>query len=136
MQSVIRKLPGEDRISRTVSKTPPRFCVPLLAFVLLAAAPAGYNLTVPAPGSSFPVPPEPPAAGPPSKFQPAPTPNREVELTKPKASTATTVAPSLFTRPDEYHGDGFNKGSTVQSEQERRVKPAAGFSLHMPLAPN
>jgi hypothetical protein len=82
------------------------------------------------------VPPEPPAAGPPSRFQPAPTPNREVELTKPKASNATTVGPSLFTRPDEYRGDGFNKGSTVQSEQERRGKPAAGFSLHMPLAPN
>ncbi len=110
--------------------------MPGLAMLLAAASPSGYNLQVPAPGSGLPVPPAPPAAGPPSKFQPAPTPNRDVELAKPRASNETTVAPSLFTRPNEYHGDGFSKGSTVQSEQERRVKPAAGFSLHMPLAPN
>jgi hypothetical protein len=106
------------------------------ALVLSAASPAGLNLQVPAPGSNLPVPPEPPAAGPPTRFQPAPTPNRDVELSKPKASTATTFSPSLFTRPEEYHGDGFSKGSTVQSDQEKRLKPTPGFSLHMPLSPN
>lgn len=101
-----------------------------------AASPSGFNLQVPAPGSSLPVPPRPPPDGPPSAFQPAPLPNRDVELYVPRASTAPSVAPSLFTRPDQYRGDGFNKGSTAQAEQEKRLRPGAGFSLHMPLTGN
>ena len=108
----------------------------LLTLSLTAAAPSGFNLQVPAPGSSLPVPPQPPPSGAPSPYQPAPLPNRDVELTLPRASSETTVGPSLFTRPDQYRGDGFNKGSTAQAEQEKRVRPGAGISLTMPLAPN
>jgi hypothetical protein len=136
MQTFIRSVRTPDRIGRPILRRLSILGLPLVALILVAAAPTGFNLTVPQPGSNLPVPPEPPAAGPPSRLQPAPTPNRDVELTKPKASTATTVSPSLFTRPDEYRGDGFSKGSTAQSEQEKRVKPGAGFSLHMPLSPN
>ena len=94
------------------------------------------NLQVPASPSGLPRPPVGSSAGPPPRFQPAPTPNRDVELAPPPASTAPSLAPTLFTRPDQYRGDGFNKGSTAQSEQEKRVKPGAGLSLHMPLSPN
>jgi hypothetical protein len=124
---------GQDRPMSAVAL---RAALLVMAIILAAASPAGFNLQVPAAGSNLPVPPEPPAKVPPGKFQPAPTPNRDVELSKPKASNDTTITPSLFTRPEEYHGDGFSKGSTVQSDQDRRLKPAPGFSLHMPLSPN
>ncbi len=113
-----------------------RWRLVVAALVVAAASPSGFSLQVPAPGSNLPTPPAPPSTVPPERFQPAPTPNRDVELSKPKASTATTITPSLFTRPEEYHGDGFSKGSTVQSDQEKRLKPAPGFSLHMPFSPN
>jgi hypothetical protein len=113
-----------------------RACLSFMLLPLIAAAPSGFSLQVPAPGSALPVPPQPPAAGPPSLYQPAPLPNRDAELAPPRASNATTLAPSLFTRPDEYRGDGFSKGSTAQSEQEKRLRPGAGFSLKMPLSPN
>lgn len=107
-----------------------------LAPCLLAATQdRELNLQVPATRSGLP-PPPPPIAGPPPRFQPAPLPNRDAEIAPPRASTGTTMAPTLFTRPNEYHGDGFSKGSTAQSEQEKRVRPGAGFSLHMPLTPN
>ena len=110
----------------------------LVAIPLMAAsADRGLNLSVPAPGSSLPVPPSPPANAAPSKYQPAPTPNRDVELGPPaKPGTAPSVAPSLFTRQDQYRGEGFGKGSTAQSEQDKRVRPGAGLSLHLPLSPN
>lgn len=110
-----------------------------MAAPLLAAAASsdrGFNLTVPAPGSSLPVPPAPPLAVPPTKYQPAPTPNRDVELSTPKAATAPSVGPSLFTRSDQYRGEAFGKGSTAQAEQEKRVKPGAGLSLRLPFSPN
>ena len=75
-------------------------------------------------------------SGPPVRLQPAPLPNRDVELTPPRSDNSPSLAPTLFTRPDQYRGDGFSKGSTAQSEQEKRVKPGAGFSLHLPLSPN
>ena len=103
-----------------------------------AAAPKrGLNLDVPAePGLSLPAPAPRPRAPQARGFEPAPLPNREVDTPSgPRASTSPSVAPSLFTRSDQYRGDGFNKGSTSQSDQERRVRPGAGFSLKMPLTP-
>lgn len=126
-------------MTRLVTRLLPRlFIAPLLALPLVAAAAdRGFNLSVPAPGSALPVPPSPPANARPSKFQPAPTPNRDVELgPPPKPGTAPSVAPSLITRQDQYRGEGFGKGSTAQSDQEKRVKPGAGLSLHLPLSPN
>lgn len=114
----------------------------LLALPLAPAAAQqnrGLSLQVPAnPGTLLPVPPRPLATTPPaSPFEPAPLPNRNVESPSgPRASNAPSVAPSLFTRSDTYRGDGYSRGSTAQTEQERRVKPGAGFNLRVPFAPN
>ncbi len=70
-------------------------------------------------------------------YTPAPTPNRdELPPSGPRASTAPTVGPGLFTRGQQYRGEGYSEGSTAQAEQEKRARPGAGFRLRMPLAPN
>jgi hypothetical protein len=107
-----------------------------LALPLLAASPAPrqhFSLTVPsdplAPLATGPL----VSARPATTFQPAPTPNRDAALPTARASDQPRVTPSLFTTPNQYRGDGFSPGSTAQSEQERHMKPGAGFSLHMPF---
>ena len=121
---------------------------PLLLVLVVLASPApgraqgssarGFTLQVPSsPGQTLPVPPRPPSAPPSSAYAPAPLPNRDLEYgTAIPSRPGTQVSPSLFTRKDEFRGDGFGKGSTAQSEQERRVRPGAGLSLRMPLTPN
>jgi len=110
---------------------------PLLALPLLAAAPTQKQLTLAVPlndgallnpGGPAPL----PTTSPPA-FTPAPTPNRDIGLAIPRASNAPSVSPSLFTRSDQYRGEGFSPNSTAQIDQERRVKPGAGLSLHVPL---
>lgn len=109
-----------------------------LVTIGLAVTPAlaqrGYNLSVP--DRTLPVPPMPPP-NPPGAAAPAPVPNRDLEFSGDKTTGNTpSVAPSLFTRGDAYRGEGFNKGSTAQSEQDKRARPAAGFNLKVPLTPN
>ena len=119
-------------------RRPGRLWAVLLALPLLGAAPPkrGLSLHVSPQDSAFlPVPPAPPTLprrGP--NYEPAPLPNRDVDAPiGPRASTATSVAPSLFTRPDQYRGEGYSRGSSAQTEQERRLRPGAGFNLRMPL---
>ena len=110
-----------------------------LLTVPAAAQQRGLSLQVPAnPGTLLPVPARPLATTPPaSPFEPAPLPNRDLEgPAGPRASNAPTLAPSLFTRSDTYRGEGYSRGSTAQAEQERRVKPGAGFNLKVPFSPN
>jgi len=112
-----------------------------LALTLLAAGPAPrqqLSLAVPNdPSPLLPLSGSPlaltPKPGP--NFEPAPTPNRDVSIPAVRASDKPSLSPSLFTTRNQYRGDGFSPGSTAQSEQERRMKPGAGFSLHMPFAP-
>ena len=119
------------------------FAVAALCLVLplteaAAAGPQqGITLQVPA-NPLTPVPPRPPAVVPPANgFQPAPLPNRDIDdVPAPRASTEPSLRPSLFTRTDTYRGDGFSKGSTATSEQERRVRPGVGLNLRMPFSPN
>ena len=117
-----------------------RWVLPFLMLPLLAASPGQkpLSLVVPLPRSpALPLPPKPPSVASPSAFQPAPLPNRELSAPFAKLDdTSTSLAPTLFTNKDSYRGDGFIKGSTAQSEQERRVRPTPGFSLVMPFAPN
>ena len=113
--------------------------LPFFAVLLMAAAPQrGLSLQVPAsPGSTLPRPPVPPAQPPASAYEPAPLPNRDLDFpTAPRATNGTTVAPSLFTRGDQYRGEGFSKGSTAQAAQDRGARPGAGISLKMPLTGN
>ena len=108
-----------------------------LALPVLGAAPQrGFNLQAPG-DTSLPVPPVPPRGAAAGRYSPAPTPNRDIDAPSPgAASTSPSLAPSLFTRGDPYRGDGFNKGSTAQTEQDKRARPGAGFNLRMPLSPN
>lgn len=111
--------------------------------LLLLSAPAwpqhrGLNLqATPQRSPLLPVPPAPPSGGPTSpvpNFDLAPTPNRDLDAPSgPRASTAPELAPGLFTRGQQYRGEGYSAGSTAQSEQERRLRPGAGFKLRLPL---
>ena len=110
----------------------------LLLATLLSAGPAFGQSTLRRPIDPLPLPPlqlQVPA-GP--IYTPAPVPNRNAaaptgpRVRKPNAE----FSPSLFNRSDQYRGDGYINGSTAQSEQEKRVRPGAGFNLRMPLQPD
>jgi hypothetical protein len=67
-------------------------------------------------------------------YQPAPMPNPDVRPPRDApAGRDASLAPRLFMPKDRFAGDGFTPGSTVQSEQERRLKPGAGFNLNLPF---
>lgn len=112
-----------------------------LALPLLAAAPQSskFSLAVPADNNPLlPVGPQAYSLGTPARgpiYEPAPLPNRDLSAPLARASNEPTLAPTLFTTKNQYRGDGFSRDSTAQSEQEKRVKPGAGFSLRMPLTP-
>jgi len=119
-----------------------RRAVVVVALLLLLSVPAwpqhrGLNLqATPQRSPLLPLPPAPPSGGPPSapSFDLAPTPNRDLDAPSgPRASTAPELAPGIFTRSQQYRGEGYSTGSSAQSEQERRLRPGAGFKLRMPL---
>ena len=68
-------------------------------------------------------------------FTPAPTPNQDLlaPLLPNTDKGKPTVAPGLFQPKNQYQGEGYVPGSTVQSEQDRRVRIAPGINLHVPL---
>jgi len=111
-----------------------------LVLPLMAAAPGRQQLSLAVPNDPSPLTPVSPSplsltprSGP--TYEVAPLPNRDVSGPRTRASNAPSLAPSLFATPNQYRGDGFAPGSTAQSEQEKRMKPGAGFSLTMPFAP-
>ena len=114
--------------------------LPALSLALMAAAPPQRALVmaVPiAPGLGEYQAPARPKAPSPSSFQPAPLPNRDLEGPGgERAGNGTSLSPSLVQRSDSYRGEGFSRGSTAQTEQERHVRPGAGFNLRVPFAPN
>ncbi len=73
-----------------------------------------------------------------SAFTPAPVPNRNASVPPgPRVRRPDTeFSPSLFNRSEQYRGDGFVNGSTAQSDQEKHIRPGAGFNLRMPLQPD
>ncbi len=116
----------------------------LLAAAVLAGLPAaaigqgrGIVLQAQPPASPLlPVPSMPRASPALREFQPAPLPNRDYEAPAgPRAGNSAKVTPGFFTRKEPYRGEGFSRGSTSESDTERRVKPGAGFNLRMPLQP-
>lgn len=107
----------------------------LASMPVLAQAPRGIVLQAQPTSPLLPVLPAPLRLQPaPGEFQPAPTPNRDVDAPLgPRASNAPQVSPGLFTRKDQYRGDGYARGSTSETDVERRAKPAPGFNLRLPL---
>ncbi len=109
-----------------------------LAF-LLSAGPAMAQGSLRRPMDPLPISPfqmqAPAPAGP--VYTPAPVPDRDAAApTGPRSRRRDAeLSPSLINRSDQYRGDGYVNGSTAQTEQEKRVKPGAGFSLRMPLQP-
>lgn len=107
-----------------------------LAIPLMAAAPRQqpFTLNVPSDGGFSLSAPATPGVAP--SFQPAPLPDRNVFTPQAaRANNEPSLAPTLFTTRTQFRGDGFSPGSTAQSQQEKNLKPGAGFSLHMPLSP-
>ena len=73
----------------------------------------------------FPAPMRVQSASPGRRFQAAPMPNRELEAPgEPRASNEPQFSASLFTRRDQYRGEGISPNSSAQAEQERRYGPA------------
>lgn len=100
---------------------------------MAAAPPAGFSITTPAP--SFSVTPDPLGkTTAPLGYAPAPLPNRDaVTPTSPRSSSDASLTPGVFTRSDQYRGQGLSPSSSVQSDQNRRVRPGGGLNLNMPL---
>jgi hypothetical protein len=69
----------------------------------------------------------------PPGFEPAPTPNRDALRPVTKASRDASLAPGIFTRGNQYRGEGLAPSNSAQIEQERRAMPGAGINLSMPL---
>ena len=117
------------------------FAIAALFLLLLhpgRAQQRGLNLQAAPQGSLLlPRPPTPPSTTPsPSgpNYDLAPTPNRDIDAPQgPRASNAPALAPGIFTRGQQYRGEGYSAGSSAQAEQERRALPGAGFKLRMPL---
>jgi len=64
----------------------------------------------------------------------APTPNRDLDgPLAPRASNSPELAPGIFTRGQQYRGEGYSPGSSAQAAQERRAQPGAGFKLRLPF---
>ena len=67
-------------------------------------------------------------------YGPAPVPNRDLLAPSAPAEKASTqVAPTLFTTPRQTMGMAYPPSSTVQDEQEQRMRPTPGLSLLVPL---
>lgn len=104
------------------------------------AAPAqtqrGMNLSVASipPTNAFPLGARPSRSA--TGYQPAPLPNRDMAQPGPEPEAGSSLTPTLFTRKDTYRGEALTRGSSAQSEQEKRFRPGAGFSLKVPLTPN
>lgn len=103
-----------------------------LAPLLLAASPQRGIVLEPQPPPVLPLP-RPPLATPSSRFEPAPTPNRDLSAPLgPRATNDPQFGPTLFNRGNQYRGEGIDPRSSAQAEQERRLLPGAGFNLRIP----
>ena len=107
----------------------------LAVFTLLATGaspPSGFITGTPMPDFSSPRRAAPPATTPPG-YTSAPTPDQDSFAPHARASEDASVGPGLFTRRDQYRGEGLSASSSAQTEQDRRAKPGAGIKLSMPL---
>lgn len=69
-------------------------------------------------------------------YEPAPLPNPDIAAPHQAESGGTEISPHLFRRHDAYRGDALSNDESVESDENRRMMPSAGFTLRMPLQPN
>lgn len=79
----------------------------------------------------LPVPPIPPDR--PMALEAAPVPNSFLRGPIDAQPTRAELSPTLMGPTYTYQGEGFMRGSTIQSEQNRKSQPAAGINLTVPL---
>ncbi len=110
-----------------------RACTVAAALALaVAAAPSSGVNTLTAP--SFLVAPTQRIAPTAPSFTPAPVPNQDAAgPSGPRAGRDAELAPSFFTRSNQYRGEGYSANSSSQIQQDRRVQPGAGVNLRVPL---
>jgi hypothetical protein len=116
-------------------------CAALLAASLLttAASPGGYAppaLAGPAPPLVAIAPkPAPPAAVAPPVFVPAPMPDLEFEdnAQQKRGPAGVELSPNLYHPHQGYLGDGYTPNSTIEGEQNRRLRPMPELNLSVPL---
>lgn len=102
--------------------------------ILAAALAAGVAASPPPKSYIIATAPFAPQAGPgASGFSAAPLPNADITAPSSRQSAAASLRPSLFQPRNVYHGDGYVHGSTVQTEQEKRLRPAPGVNFSVPL---
>lgn len=106
-----------------------------LALPLIAAAPP-RRLTMTVPSNSFGSQTAPQASATPSRYQPAPLPNRNFDGPASAGGPASpSLSPTMFTRSEQFRGDGYVSHSTAQVSEEHNFKPSVGFKLQVPLTP-
>jgi len=99
----------------------------MLAAGLMMAAGAARN------GAEvLPLPPIPPDQQ--DTSEAAPVPNSDTnQPTNLQVPRGAALAPTLMTPKYTYQGEAFLSGSTVQTEQNRKVRPVPGVNLTVPL---
>jgi hypothetical protein len=105
------------------------------AMLGMAAAPSprGFNTTVVMPPVVTVRPQILPKATTPPGFAPAPLPDQDAFAPVQRQSMDTSVSPGIFTRKNQYRGEGLPADSSAQTEQDHRAMPGAGLNLLMPL---
>ena len=112
-----------------------RALVPVVALLAMGAAPQRSFVTATPMPDFAPqrLPPRGPVTTTPPGYDTAPTPNQDAFAPTTRASKDSSVSPGLFTRRDQYRGEGLSAASSAQTEQDRRAKPGAGIKLSVPL---
>ncbi len=105
------------------------------AMLGMAAAPVsrGFNTTVIMPPVVTVRPQALPKTATPPGFAPAPLPDQDAFAPVQRQSMDTSVSPSLFTRKNQYRGEGLPADSSAQTDQDHRAMPGAGLNLLMPI---
>ncbi len=65
-------------------------------------------------------------------YDPAPMPNQDAAGPMAPADQSTSVGPTLFHNEQQFRGNAFSRGDSVQNSQDRANKPGVGFSVHVP----
>lgn len=66
-------------------------------------------------------------------YQSAPLPDEDSQAPAEAVSTDPSVRPAFFSRKTTFKGDGFMRGSDIETDQAHRQKPSGGLSLNIPM---